>query len=115
MNGPAGEVSPDMHIHLRSWRKSRGLTLAALADAIGSKTSTLAGWETGKRQVDLKDLAELAGFYGVHPAALLFEPQGADDKVRRMQRASTLAERMPDAAANEWLSLGERLIHDKKI
>ena len=57
-----------LHVHLRSWRKSRKLTLEALAEQMGSKVSTLSGWETGRRILDLEDLQKLALYYGVHPA-----------------------------------------------
>ena len=86
------------------------MTLEQLAEQTGSKVSTLSGWETGRRAVDLNDLAKLADAYGVHPAALLFAPDDAGPKVKRMQEASTLAEQMPDDAAADWLAMGRRIV-----
>jgi transcriptional regulator with XRE-family HTH domain len=98
-----------VNIFLRAWRKSRKLTLEALAEQIGSKVSTISGWETGRRAVDLEDLAKLAAAYGVHPAALLFDPGEAVGKISKMQTASALVEQMPPDAADEWLAMGKRL------
>ena len=101
--------SPGLHVFLRSWRKSRNMTLEMLAGQIGSKVSTISGWETGRRQMDLEDLNKLAAHYGVHPAALLFAPDEAELILARMQAASTIARRMDPEAASEWLALGKRL------
>lgn len=112
MPDPTPSPSAPLYKYLRAWRKSRKLTLARLAEAIGSKVSTIQGWETGARHVDLEDLGRLANHYGVHPAALLFAPDDAAGKVSRMQRASTIAERIEAEAAEEWLRLGQRLASD---
>ena len=63
--------------------------------------------------MDLEDLENLAVYYGVHPAALLFPPSDNGATAQRMQVASTLIERMPHDAAEEWLRLGERLVRSK--
>lgn len=94
--------------NLRLWRKSRNLTLAALAEQIGSKTSTLSGWEKGVRAVDLEDLRQLAAFYGVPVAALLLVPKEGGPMAGRMARAAGRAAKMTEADAEEWLKLGER-------
>lgn len=104
-----GSKMATLNVYLRAWRRSRNLTLEALAERMGSKVSTISGWETGRRSVDLDDLAKLAQAYGVHPAALLFAPEVSADKVNRMQTASSLVEQMPGEAADEWLAMGRRL------
>ena len=76
---------------------------------MGSKISTLSGWELGRRAVDLDDLARLADFYGVSPAALLLTPTVASNKVRVMLAASTQAERLSDSAARAWLEVGRHM------
>jgi len=98
----------DLHIHLRAHRKIRRMTLERVANAIGIKINTLSGWETGARAVDLNDLEKLAGFYGVHPAALLLAPEEGP-RFEAMRQASSIAERMGPEAAQEWLALGQRL------
>lgn len=90
-------------------RKARGLTLAALADQVGSKVSTLAGWETGERAVDLGDLRRLADFYGVEVAALIAPPGEDGDRARDLRLAAALAGRMDDETRREWLGIGRKL------
>lgn len=41
---------------LRRWRNQRDLTQADVADAIGGSPSTVAHWESGRRQPSLDDL-----------------------------------------------------------
>jgi len=102
----AGPTS-SLHTHLRAWRKRARLTLEQLADKIGSKVSTISGWETGSRTVDLDDLKRLADAYGVHPALLLHAPPGSDDLLR-LQGAAELLSKMSAEDAAEWLRLGAR-------
>jgi len=99
---------------LRIWRKSRKLTLEALAEQTGYAVSTLHGWEKGHREVGTEDLVRLAAVYGVHPAALLMAPEEANPKVDRMIRASGLAERLGSQSAEQWLAIGETLASDKR-
>lgn len=94
--------------NLRLWRKSRKLTLEGLAEKIGSKISTLSGWENGSRAVDLEDLRRLASFYGVPTAALLMTPEEGGPMAGRMARAAGRAANMTEGDAEEWLRLGER-------
>jgi len=102
----------DLHRHLRAHRKSRNLTLEAVADLIGVRFNTISQWETGKREMDLPALAKLAAAYGVHPAALLLAPEDGP-KFDAMRRASELAERMGPEAAEDWLRMGERITPDR--
>lgn len=98
-----------LHIHLRAWRKHRGLTLEQTANIIGSKPNTISGWETGGRKVDLDDLKKLADAYGVEPAALLFAPPGGP-KFEAMKEASNLIENMSPERAKAWLELGRTIV-----
>ncbi|MFT9360716.1 helix-turn-helix domain-containing protein [Acetobacter okinawensis] len=101
-----------LHIHLRAWRKHRGLTLEQTANMIGSKPNTISGWETGGRKVDLDDLKKLADAYGVDPAALLFAPPGGP-KFEAMKEASNLIEDMSPEHAKAWLELGKAIVSKK--
>ena len=99
---------PGLHYFLRAWRKSRKLTLEQLANLIGSKVSTIQGWEVGTRDMDLKDLQKLAEFYGVPAAALLEAPPGSAD-MERLRRAARIVRDAPAEVAEDWLRMGERL------
>jgi transcriptional regulator with XRE-family HTH domain len=108
-------MSPEavkMQGNLRAWRVSRKLTQSALAEHIGSKVSTISGWELGERSVNTEDLQRLARFYGVHPAALLFAPEEAGPKVQMMIEASGVAEKLTPEAAKEWIGVGRRMAKD---
>ena len=59
--------------------------------------------------MDLADLVKLANFYGVHPAALLIAPATGEAKVRKMQAACDLAERLSDQAVTVWLEVGNQM------
>lgn len=104
----AAEMVGTLHTHLRAHRKARKLTLEDVASQIGIKVNTLSGWETGGRGVGLDDLEKLAKVYGVHPAALLLAPEDGP-RFEAMRKASSIAERLGPEAAQDWLSLGERL------
>lgn len=105
---PLSNETKAMQANLRLWRKSRKLTLAALAEQIGSKVSTLSGWEKGDRAVDLEDLRRLAALYNVPPAALLMAPEEGGPMVGRMARAAGKVANMTESDAEEWLRLGDR-------
>ena len=105
--GMAG-TGTDLHLHLRHWRRARGLTLEQLANRIGSKTSTISGWETGSRRVDLDDLRRIAAEYGVHPAALLFAPAGSPE-LQRLQLLDGLLRRLDAAGVEALIRIAEQL------
>ena len=104
----AGPTS-NLHEHLRAWRHYRRLTLEQLANEIGSKPNTISGWETGGRTVDLDDLRKIADVYGVHPAALLFAPEG-DPNFEGMQKASRILSEVAPKKARIWLEMGEAML-----
>jgi transcriptional regulator with XRE-family HTH domain len=94
---------------LRIWRKSKNLTLEQLAERLQNAISTVSGWETGRRTMDMEDLRKLALTYGVHPAALLMDPDEANGQISRMQRAAGLASAMNETQADRWLAVGESM------
>ena len=47
---------------MQALRKQRGLSQAALGEALGVKQNTISQWENGSRQPDAKTLALLADF-----------------------------------------------------
>lgn len=52
-------------------RKSKGLTQAGLAEAIGVEQPTIQRWEAGKREPSFEQLFQLAHALGVEPGALI--------------------------------------------
>jgi len=53
----------DIGQRIASLRKSRGLTQRQLADRIGVAQSTIASWETGKREPNREYIVKLATFF----------------------------------------------------
>lgn len=104
MSGP----SSTLHIHLRSWRRHKGLTLQNVANIIGSKLNTISGWETGGRTVDLDDINKLAEVYEVHPAALLFAPNDPT-RFEAMRDVLRTLETLNDEQRAAWLEMGRQL------
>lgn len=47
-------------IYMVEWRDKRGLTQQQLADRIGTTKESISRWETGKRQMNVEILAEVA-------------------------------------------------------
>lgn len=56
---------------LRELRKTKKLTQAQFADAMGVSQSTVTFWENGKREPDLSTVVKLADFYDVTTDYLL--------------------------------------------
>lgn len=61
---------------LHTLRVNKGLTMKAVAEAVGAKPDTYRNYETGKFQPNFEVLSKLAEFYGVSTDYLL----GRDDK-----------------------------------
>lgn len=59
------------HENLRSLRERLGKTQQQIADEMGIDKSTYCGYETGKRQPDVKKLKQLAAILGVSGDELL--------------------------------------------
>ena len=100
-----------LHVHLRAWRKSLGLTLEGVSLKIDAKPNTISGWETGNRKVDLYDLAKLAKVYGVTPAALLYAPEGSPE-LAALQETSAIVRKMKPKRLRTWLDTGHALAED---
>jgi transcriptional regulator with XRE-family HTH domain len=98
---------------LRAWRKSRNLTLEQLAEQMQNGLSTVSDWETGEKALSIANLKKLAALYGVHPAALLLNPNEAEGKITRMQAAAGVAGELNDEDAEMWLSIGRRMLPPK--
>ncbi|HBK26870.1 MAG TPA: transcriptional regulator [Clostridiales bacterium] len=60
---------------IREMRKSRGISLTQLADAIHKGASTVYKYETGDISMDLETLNDIASFLSVSPAQLLYIPE----------------------------------------
>jgi transcriptional regulator with XRE-family HTH domain len=61
----------DFPAHLKSWRMSRGLSQAALAEQAGMFRPNLVDLESGKRDCTLKTLERLALALSISPGRLL--------------------------------------------
>ena len=101
------------HHHLRAWRHAFALTQEQLGNRIGSKVSTISGWENGTRRLDLADLERIAEAYGVHPALLLFAPAGSQH-FEALQAVNNLWEQMDPETFRDWLAAGRRMVPPTK-
>lgn len=52
---------------IRAARKARGLTQVELAEQLGVSQSTVAGWESGRRTVELARLYDVCSALGLKP------------------------------------------------
>ena len=66
---------------LRSLRRGRGITLAALAEATGLSSSTLSRLESGRRRPGLEQLLALARAHGVTLDELVDAPATGDPRI----------------------------------
>lgn len=101
-----------LHVHLKPWRKSRGLTQEQVANMLGIKHNTLSGWESGERDVGLVELAKLAAVYGVEPAALLYAPND-QAKALAITAAGSMLQGMSAEQRGLWIALGQQLASGK--
>lgn len=63
---------------LKQLRKKRGLTQSDVAEGVGLATTTIAGYEQGRRNISVPIAMQLAKFFGVKWTIFF------DDKVREM-------------------------------
>lgn len=62
---PPKKPRPQFPNNLRALRKSRGLKLRQVAEALGTTEATISRRESGDRQLKMSDAREMAEFYGV--------------------------------------------------
>lgn len=106
-------TGPALHVHLKAWRKSHTLTQERLANMLGVKDNTVSGWENGKRDVGLIELAKIAEIYGVSPAALLFAPED-QVKASAISLAGALMQDMSLEQRELWIALGQQMTASAK-
>lgn len=109
MSNSPSVLTGGLHAHLAAWRRFQRLTQEQLAEKIGSKVSTISGWETGARDMDLVDLKRIADAYGVHPALLLFAPPGSK-RFEALREVNKLWESMPADVFADWMKAGTRMV-----
>jgi transcriptional regulator with XRE-family HTH domain len=63
---------------IRELREGRGLTLAELADRVGTTNQQISHLELGKRQLTVDWLRRLGGVLGCHPWAIVEEFKSGD-------------------------------------
>lgn len=99
----------DTHQYLRAWRKRQDKTLEKVAEAIGSKSNTISGWENGKRRINLDDLARLAGLYKVRPPDLLQSPEAYDER-QSSGRFVVIANQLTPEQAQHLIWIAEQML-----
>ena len=68
-------------LRIRTMRKSRGMTQADLAKAIGQSASSITMYETGRRSPDYETLEALADVFNVSLASLVSEDEPSESKL----------------------------------
>ena len=66
-----GDLQRTVGINLRAYRKDRGLSQEAFADAVGVHRTYMGGLERGERNLTLKSVERIAAQLGVEPLQLL--------------------------------------------
>lgn len=94
MDLPAKNLAVDLGRRLRRLRDDRGLTQAAVAEAVGIEPDTVGRLERGLRLPSLAVLAKLADTLGVEPVALLAD----DDAWAAASGAAPHQRRLVEAA-----------------
>jgi transcriptional regulator with XRE-family HTH domain len=65
INGEIITSKMELFERIKTYRKQRGLTQQALADAIGVKSTALSNWENGTAKPDIETVIALSNFFGV--------------------------------------------------
>lgn len=97
-----------MHTHLRAWRKTKNLSLPAVAERLGVAHTTVGRWERGEVPLTTRDLEDLATIYGITRRQLEFSPTAAE-MIAFLDRAQHIIEDMPAVDLERWLAIGESL------
>ncbi|MFC4294442.1 helix-turn-helix domain-containing protein [Novosphingobium tardum] len=84
---PAGVAGEDFATRLLRLRKARGLTLAAIADAVGVSKPTVWAWEHGRAHPVNSRIAALAEVLGIGEAELLLGGEGVYELPELVARA----------------------------
>ena len=105
---PARKPSRPAPTTLRAWREHVRLTLAEVAERLGTTQSTVSKWERGRTPVNLEILRDLAAIFGISPASLLFMP-GEQGKADLLEQALRIVEAGDRDNLNAWLDLGARM------
>lgn len=66
-----GDLQKRVGRNLRVYRKARGLSQEAFADALGFNRTYIGGLERGERNLTLKSLERIANLMNVDPLVLL--------------------------------------------
>jgi len=109
-------ASPSLGADLRSLRKTRNMTLAHVAEAVGRSVGWLSQVERGLSRPDAQDLAILARLFDV-PEALIAPPPAPPGETGRIVRKTArrpLGERVPglvEALLSPDLTDGVEVIH----
>ncbi len=104
----------ELGLHLKTMRKSRGLTQKDLGDAIGQSAGSIGMYETGKRRPDHETLEAIADVFNVGIQALIFtEPTISDideylDAIPKTQESRIISggiDRMPKERREQALRI----------
>jgi transcriptional regulator with XRE-family HTH domain len=70
-----GELQQNFGRNLLAYRKAKGLSQEAFADALGFHRTYMGGVERGERNLTLKSVERIAGRLGEEPLTLLQSPK----------------------------------------
>lgn len=93
-----------LNLHIRELRKERGLTLAQLAEMIGTSVSHLSEIERGLKNVNNHLIERLAVALGTSSAALMSLAGG--EKVARL---NAIASNLDESRLEQLMAFGEAL------
>jgi len=71
LHAQSGGVGSVLGARLKTWRKSKGLTLEALAEAIGTSKGHLSDMERNNKPLSSRWLEKIASTYGVSESEIL--------------------------------------------
>lgn len=57
---------------VKEYRLANSLTMEQLAEKLGKTKSTISKWESGSRSPKIYEIEEIANFFGVQPATMMF-------------------------------------------
>lgn len=102
---------------LKSARRAAGLTQQQVADAMGLTNSTYCGYETGKRQPDVKKIKQLSAVLKVSADKLLetgFDIEAADPTTTNIQKVTTSMKTMNEEGQERVVDYADDLVQSGK-
>ncbi|WP_232968481.1 XRE family transcriptional regulator [Pseudomonas putida] len=92
-------------VRVKTLRKERKLTQAALAEACGWSQSRIGNYEVGRREPSFADVAKIAEVLGVSPEVLFTDFQRLQDEPSNIEAGELQAEPLRDASPSAHLTI----------